>query len=347
LVNEQDLSILLKESNSDIIIDVRSPSEFFQGHICNAVNMPLLNDEERAVVGTLYKQTSPEFAMIKGLEIIGPKMKDFASVFFKLKGKRLIVYCWRGGQRSNSIAWLMRTCGLNPIVIPGGYKHYRNHVLDWVNNKYLKLYVLGGKTGTGKTELLEGLDQRSQQILDLEGLANHKGSAFGHLGQNAQPTDEQFQNNLFHEMIKLNLSRPIWIENESRMVGRLCVPAGIWASLRNGNLINVEISEEERLDHVLSTYGQYDIEDLIESFKKIEKKLGNLAFNNTLIALQLGDLRTAAKLAFFYYDKNYGKKLDENKSQNITYLNLAGFTFEQKINKLLEYASTSGKDKID
>ncbi len=342
MTNEQDLSDLLKVANSDIIIDVRSPAEFKHGHIRNAINMPLLDDEERTIVGTLYKQQSPESALIKGLEFVGPKMKAFASDFLKMKNKKILAYCWRGGQRSNSMAWLMRTCGLNPTVISGGYKKYRTHVLDFINHKDFKFYVIGGKTGTGKTELLEGLKNKSQQVLDLEGLAHHKGSAFGHLGQALQPTEEQFQNNLFHEIIELDNSKPIWVENESRMVGKLCIPEGIWASIRNGDLVNVEISDEERLEHVLQSYGQFPIENLIESFKKIEKKLGNLAFNRTLEALQSEDLKVAAMQAFYYYDKNYGKKLAENKSQSITHLDLTGFTFEQKIEELLKYARTKG-----
>jgi tRNA 2-selenouridine synthase len=187
-----------------VLIDVRSPAEFARAHIPNAHSLPLFNDEERAKVGTMYKQMSPEAALLKGLEIVGPKMSGFVKKAIKWSpDRKVIVHCWRGGKRSGSVAWLLKFAGFDVLTIEGGYKNYRQTVLQSFDNQLLKnMIILGGKTGSGKTYILKELEKRGEQIIDLEGLANHKGSAFGWIGENQQPTTEHFEN-LLHDALRM------------------------------------------------------------------------------------------------------------------------------------------------
>jgi len=215
----------LVESQTRVLLDVRSPGEYHHGHIPSAVSFPLFSDEERATVGTAYKQQGPEKALHIGLDIVGPKMTHMLRLAAELAPhKRVALHCWRGGQRSQSVAWLLRMGGFDVQLLSGGYKNYRHYVLESFVNRSWKMKVLGGRTGTGKTKVLYALGEAGEQILDLEGLANHKGSAFGSLGQNEQPTVEQFENNLLDALNKLDPDKTTWVENESRSIGRAFVP---------------------------------------------------------------------------------------------------------------------------
>ncbi|RPI68717.1 MAG: tRNA 2-selenouridine(34) synthase MnmH, partial [Ignavibacteriae bacterium] len=171
-----------------MLIDVRSPGEYDHGHIPGAVNIPLFTDHERAVVGTSYKQDSPEAAMDVALKIVGPKLYGYVEqVRLSTDDKRLTLYCWRGGMRSSSMAWLFRTVGYDVDVLPGGYKAYRRRVHEVLEYPW-NFAVIGGRTGSGKTKVLKILHDAGEQVLDLEAIAHHKGSAFGALNQPPQPT---------------------------------------------------------------------------------------------------------------------------------------------------------------
>src|SRR3989339_1355584 len=185
----------LKRGNSLPIIDVRSPGEYEHAHIPGALALPLFSNEERAEVGTIYKQRGRVQAVQKGLEFVGPKLKDFTKFALKLNSDELLIHCWRGGMRSSAMAWLLETVGINCSLLKDGYKAYRNHVLESFDLPY-KILLLGGYTGSGKTEILSALKEAGEQVVDLEGLSNHKGSAFGALGQGIQPSSEQFENTL-------------------------------------------------------------------------------------------------------------------------------------------------------
>lgn len=311
----------LAERAARVVLDVRSPGEYAQGHIPGAVSFPLFSDEERAQVGIFYKQKSKEAALELGLEIVGPKMAGFVRRAGELAPeRRLAVHCWRGGQRSGSMAWLLRQAGFDVVTLEGGYKNYRRHVLDSFGNWNLKIMVVGGKTGTGKTKILHALRDLGEQIIDLEKLAHHKGSAFGFIGEAPQPTVEQFENDLFDALLALAPTQRVWIENESRSIGRVYVPEGFWASMKNAPLLNIEIPDEARVQNLLADYVSTDKAALETAFRKIDKKLGGQHLKAALEALAGDDFATAARIALHYYDKTYQHCLDTNPSPDIRYL---------------------------
>ena len=207
------ISTFLELRPQSVVIDVRTPAEFEQGHIEGAINIPLFTNEERVVVGTLYKKVGKDAAIDKGLEFVGLRMASMVKQARKLyNGKPLLLYCWRGGMRSNSVAWLFTNAGLESHTVVGGYKSYRREFglclqKDW------KFIVVGGSTGSGKTDVLKALESTGNQVVDLEGLAHHKGSSFGAIGERPQPSTEHFENKIFETMLRFDINKPVWIEN--------------------------------------------------------------------------------------------------------------------------------------
>lgn len=206
------------------VIDVRSPSEFSYGHIPGAYNIPLFDDREREAVGIKYKKEGRSKAVMKGIELTGPemhlKLKEAIGI---AKNGKLLVHCWRGGMRSEAMAWLFSLGDIETEVLEKGYKAYRNHILTSLAEKR-KVIILGGMTGSSKTKILNHLKNLGQQVIDLERLANHKGSAFGALGQPPQPSSEHFANLLFNEWKKISCDLPVWLEDESRNIGTVFMP---------------------------------------------------------------------------------------------------------------------------
>lgn len=295
------------------LLDVRSPSEFEQGHVPGAISFPLFNDEERAEIGTLYKHVGAEHAWLRGLEITGPRMATMVRQAKKIAPSRQItIHCWRGGQRSGSVAWLLRQAGFEVQVVQGGYKAYRQWVLQQLSEYPWKLLVLAGNTGSQKTQLLQELQQLGEAVIDLEALAHHKGSAFGHLGEAAQPSTEQFENNLLAALWPIKDSQPIWIESESKAIGRVYLTAGFFERLLSSPLIELEMPFEERLKNSVAVYGQYPTAKLAEQFIRIQKRLGGLAVKDALEALEQGNLEKAAAIALKYYDKGYQNSLERH-----------------------------------
>ncbi len=296
----------LEQSHEGVIIDVRTPAEFIAGHIPGAVNLPLFTNEERAIVGTLYVQEGKDPAVEKGLELVGPKLAGFVVQARQLsQGKTIYIYCWRGGMRSGSMAWLFRTAGFKTVLLKGGYKAYRRSFIELLEKHPWKIVVLGGPTGCGKTDILHRLQEKYQQVIDLEGLAHHKGSAFGALGETEQPTTEHFMNLLHAKMRTLNPSEPVWCEGESLSIGRVFIPAEFYAMMLSGLFIKLELPQAERVKHILKDYGKFSADDLIASFLKIAKRLGNKATNQAIEYIQQGDLEDAIAIALQYYDKGY------------------------------------------
>ena len=300
-----NIAQLFELQKDRVVIDVRTPAEFEQGHINGAFNLPLFTNEERVVVGTIYKKQSPEKALLKGLEFTGKKMAAYIKMARKIApDKKLIVHCWRGGKRSGSMAWLLDLAGFDVVTIEGGYKAYRSYVHDFFEKPF-QFKVLGGKTGSGKTEILQHLESCGSQIIDLEGIANHKGSAFGALGQPPQPFTEHFENMLFEKLRALDPKRPIWVENESRGIGKVFIPQGIWDQMRRSELYIVEIPHELRLLRSVSDYRSDNRDELIAVFQKIERKLGGKQCQEAIRALEQDDYHKAAEIALVYYDKTY------------------------------------------
>ncbi|PLX00093.1 MAG: tRNA 2-selenouridine(34) synthase MnmH [Marinilabiliales bacterium] len=287
------------------VIDVRSPNEYVLGHIPGAVNIPLFDDEERAAVGTRFKQGGNENAVMLGLEIVGPKLAELAKQAKKeARKKRILIYCWRGGARSASMAWLFETAGLHVSVLEGGYKAYRRFIREQFSNP-AKMVVLCGFTGSGKTDILKQLEKLGEQFLDIEGIAHHKGSAFGRLGQPEQPTNEQFENNLAAHWRAFNFDRTIWVEDESRVLGNCSINDPLFKKMRNSILIKIILPKSERAKRLVREYGKFDRKLLIESIEKIRQRMGGLAVKQASEALDAGDLFTVANLTLTYYDKAY------------------------------------------
>ncbi|HAD14792.1 MAG TPA: tRNA 2-selenouridine(34) synthase MnmH [Saprospirales bacterium] len=313
-----DPAKFIAELPERVMLDVRSPGEYAHGHIPGALSFPLFDDAERSQVGTMYKQTGKEEAMELGLSIVGPKMADFVKQAKKLApGRRLAVHCWRGGQRSGSMAWLFRQSGFDVVTLHGGYKAYRQYILDGFKTTSLKLIVLGGRTGSGKTKILHKLKNLGEQIIDLEGLAHHKGSAFGFIGEQPQPTVEQYENDLFQAISQLDPGRRVWIENESKSIGRVYIPLDFWAKMKAAPLVNIDIPNHIRLENLVKDYVLTDRSALQVAFEKIAKKLGGLHLKQAVESLEQNDFHAAAKIALQYYDKTYEHNLMLNVSPDI------------------------------
>ena len=259
-----------------VVLDIRTPAEFAEGHLPNAISFPLFTDEERVVVGTLYKHQGKEPAVLKGLEFVSPKLKKFVLQARKLQGP-LYLYCWRGGMRSNSMAWLLQTAGREVYLLEGGYKAYRNHCRVLISNG-LKLIMLSGPTGSGKTEILHQLATLGHQVLDLEGLANHRGSSFGGIGQPPQPTTEQFTNFIFEKITDFDLSKPIWVEGESQAIGKVSILNELFSQMNCCQTIRIDPPTEERIERLLRDYAGFPAEQLQRSVEKYQQKVGGKGY---------------------------------------------------------------------
>lgn len=302
-----------------LIIDVRSPGEYAHAHIPNAFSLPLFTDEERAAIGTTYKQESREAAIKLGLPFFGTKMQNmieqvegWAANYEKINGKKpiILIHCWRGGMRSAAVAWLLDLYGLKTEQLTGGYKAYRNWVLAQFEKDY-SMKVLGGFTGSGKTEILLQLQKSKLPVIDLEGLANHKGSAFGALGQNAQASQEQFENNLARALLNISSQHPyFWIEDESQRIGTNMLPITFFKNMRNSICYFIDIPFDARLQFIAQAYGKFAVADLIAATLRIQKRLGGLETKTAVNLLVENNIEGAFSILLKYYDKVYLKNLE-------------------------------------
>jgi tRNA 2-selenouridine synthase len=300
------------------IIDVRSPGEFAKGHIPNANNIDLFTDEERAIVGTAYKKESKERAIEIGYEFVKPKLNDFITKSTEIAPeKEVVVHCWRGGMRSNAFANHLIENGFSKVyVIEKGYKAFRNYVLQYFEKPF-NLKVLGGYTGTGKTEILHFLEKKGQQVIDLEGLANHRGSAFGGIDLPPQPTTEQFENNLFLKLQSLNPKLPIWVEDESKMIGNISIPNLFYFKMCDMPVYFLDVPLEKRIQHLVDIYANLNQDKLADAITRITKRLG---YDNAKFALEELERRNYYKvveIALLYYDKYYVKGLQKREVSKI------------------------------
>jgi tRNA 2-selenouridine synthase len=303
----------LEERKQLSTIDVRSPLEFAEGHIPNAINIPLLNNEERIAVGTDYKQKGQREAIRTGLTLVGPRLNEITTEAERIaNGKEIIIHCWRGGMRSKNFAQFAGMVGIQSKVVAGGYKAYRQLAIESFRKPFSILRI-GGNTGSGKSEVLRALEKNGEQIIDLEAMANHKGSAFGGLGFSPQPTTEQFQNELFEKILTLDLSKRIWVEDESIAVGKIFLPEDFWRTMLTSPIILMQVEKEIRVKRLVNEYGDSNPEEFLDAMKKITKRLGGQNFLAAKEKLDEGDMHaTISILLEHYYDKAYerstGKK---------------------------------------
>jgi len=324
MVNAVKINIeyFLQNQGNIPLIDVRSPAEYKHAHIPGALNLPLFDNEERAIVGTLYKKSGKETAVLKGLEIVGPKMVAFVKEARKLAPtKRLYIHCWRGGMRSESMAWLFETSGINSLIIEGGYKAYRQYIKKAFANE-ASFIILGGMTGSGKTAILNKLKLLGEQVIDLEGIAKHKGSAFGGINQDQQPSTEQFENNLYKEWRKFDLNKPIWLEDESKSIGRVQIPDEIFLRMRQSRVIEIKMPKTQRIAILEKDYTRLDPEELIQSTLRISKRLGGLKTRESIEAIKNNNFNLAIDIVLDYYDKSYMKGLNSREPQTLFPINI-------------------------
>lgn len=286
------------------LIDVRSEDEYLQGHMPGSINIPLLNNGERIIVGTKYKREGREAAIQAGFQLVGPRLADMVHDASRV-GKVLRVYCWRGGMRSANFCRFVEMAEIKTHQLDGGYKRFRNRVISYFARPF-QLIVLAGLTGSGKSAVLRRLKDLGEQIIDLETLASHKGSAFGGLMMPAQPTTEQFQNDLYEALSHLDINRRIWIEDESIAIGKVILPEAIWQNMNRSHLVELVVSKDNRIERLVEEYGQADPEQFIACMEKIGKKLGGQHLKEARTRYIAGDMHGCIEILLTYYDKTYG-----------------------------------------
>lgn len=330
----------LEQAQTLPIIDVRSPGEFAHAHIPGAVNMPLFDNSERAQIGTTYKQVGKDAAVLQGLEMVGPKMAGFVREAQALNptGKQVLVHCWRGGMRSGSMAWLFSTAGLKADTLTGGYKAYRTEVLTAFAEPR-NLLILGGKTGSGKTDILKQLAAQGEQVIDLEGLAHHKGSSYGAIGQLPQPSSEQFENLVYEQWRQLDPAKRIWLEDESKNIGRCHIAVPLWQQMRTARVAFIDVPRTVRVQRLVQEYTGIDHKLLIEATKRIERRLGGLAAKQSLAALEEHDYATVAELTLVYYDKAYLNGLSQRDIATVNQLTIEVDNPSQTASELIAWAN--------
>ncbi len=312
-----DIQTYYKQYDNLPIIDVRSPGEFEKGHLAGAYSIPLFDNAERAHIGTVYKQQSKEEAIELGYKYVTPKLQWYVDEALNVApGRKVVVHCWRGGMRSHSFAKHLEDNGFDEVlVIDKGYKSFRNYVLSSFCVE-VNLKVIGGYTGSGKTYILKSLEALNCQVIDLEALANHKGSAFGSIGEDKQPTVEQFENNLFERWRNLDFSKPVYIEDESHNIGQVKLPMPLYTKMREVDLYFLEVPKEVRAQTLVKDYAGFSNELLKKGIQTISKRLGGYVTQLALDALEKNDYFQVAMYTLNYYDKSYKRGMlrrEENK----------------------------------
>ena len=304
-------------------IDVRSPGEFAAGHIPHAVNIPLFSDSERAEVGIAYKNRGRNHAIGLGLRLVGEKADTLLQSLSQFdEGQDVFIHCWRGGMRSEAFNWLACRIGLVATRIIGGYKAFRRAAHQSFAEP-MKIVILSGYTGVGKTALLQDLKAAGEQVIDLESLACHRGSAFGGIGQPPQPTVEQFENELFVRWRLLDMSRPVWLEDESQSIGRVNLPLPLWNQMRAAPGIFAEADRESRIDLLVREYGDLPSEALGAAIGRVKKRLGGLRYQQAMAALEGKQIAEFADIALRYYDEAYNTASQKRPRRNLVKFPLA------------------------
>ena len=320
----------LKEFRSlkGLLIDLRSPDEYYKGHMPNSINIPLFNNDERAFIGKKYKNAGRDKAVFEGLKIVEEKFDQLIGDIV-LENKKYInktrspimssqfkVYCARGGMRSISVSWLLEKIGYKSFKLEGGYKSYRNWVLNSFQDDR-NITLIGGKTGTGKTKILKNLMSHNYQVIDLEYLANHRGSSFGGLGMTCQPSNEQFENLLAEKLLRFSKSKTIYLEAESANIGSCRIPNELFKQMKNAKRIEIIQSKKNRISELIRTYSVFPDNELKNSVKKISKRLGPQRTKRAIEAIGSKNWEDVCNAVLDYYDKCYDYELANNLNVNI------------------------------
>lgn len=322
------------------VADVRSEGEFAEGRIRGAINIPLLNNEERIAVGTDYKQKGQSEAIKTGFRLVGPRLHKLVEDALRhASNEEMVVHCWRGGMRSANFCRFVEMAGIKTHSLSGGYKTYRSRAVESFANPF-QFKIIGGCTGSGKTEILSALKNAGEQVIDLEKLASHKGSVFGGLMLPPQPTTEQFQNDLFEELLKLDLKRQIWIEDESIAIGKIFLPDLFWRTMSSSPVVELAVKKEIRLARLVNEYGKANPEDFLKAMEKIVKRLGGQHFKSAKEKLLVGDMNATIDILLTYYDKTYLYGLEGKKKRIVNRIAWDGVDAKSFVKEILDHTNT-------
>ena len=323
----------------DTIIDVRAPSEFANDHIIGAINCPVLNNNERDEVGYLYKNVSGFKARVIGSSMTARNIASHIENNFSQfdGGWRPLVYCWRGGQRSRSMSIVLREVGWRVAVLEGGHKRYRKDVIKMLPEtvKKLKVVLVSGQTGSGKTQLLSEISSLGGQVLDLENIANHRGSLLGGFPENSQPSQKFFESLLLNQLTKYNEKEIVFIESESSKIGQLHIPSGLWNAMASASYVELNAPAKARAQFLVSDYADLkkDKSRFKTFFSRASLRVGSKKIKQWLSLLEeekWSDL--ALSLIDDYYDPAYIL----NRSQKRNRHRLACFDYEEITKKSLK-----------
>lgn len=297
---------------SHCVIDVRTPLEFAEDHLPGAINVPILNNEERAEIGTIHKQIGPQQARLRGLELTCGR---FAAMVHEITahaaGRPVLVYCWRGGLRSLSMAILLESTGIPVVQLRGGYKAFRNQVISYFENftPPAPLIVIHGMTGTGKTTFINNLDRHAWTVIDLEGLAIHRGSAFGQVGLVQGLSQKRFDTLLWDAIRNAPGDRPIVLEGESQRIGKISLPGRVYEVMASSCKIWCHASLDTRVKRLAQEYARTEYREEMEAaLERIKKKLGGQRHAELKEQLAKWDVEGLGRgLIEYYYDKLYYK----------------------------------------
>jgi len=345
-VKINQLQLPLKPSYSEII-DVRSPQEFVEDHIPNAINLPVLSNDQRAEVGTLYKQ-DPFAARKVGAALVSENISNHLKHHFAHQGKdyRPVVYCWRGGQRSRSLAAVLAEIGWPVAVIAGGYKTYRTYVRDRLEilPAQFNYRVLCGPTGSGKTHILRQLQQRGANVLDLEALANHRGSILGQQWDREpipQPSQKYFESQLWQALESHQPGSCLWVESESNKIGRVYLPPSLWNQMKQSAAVAIEVPLRDRINWLLREYSHLaaNPEMLKQKLQRIKSLYGRQKLQQWEQAIDAGDGELLiGELLEYHYDRTYRRSINRcypHIQQTFTLPDLSDTSINRLIDSLL------------
>jgi tRNA 2-selenouridine synthase len=330
--------------DTHFLVDVRTPLEFEDDHLPGAANFPLLTNEERVEIGTLYKHAGPHAARIRGLELTAHRfpgmVRDIGSAS---EGRPIAVYCWRGGLRSKTVVSILDLTGHRVAQLEGGYRSFRNHVASFFDPFVPPgpLVVIHGLTGTGKTELINGMTGKNYLTIDLEGLACHRGSSFGELGLSQTLTQKRFETLLWNALRKAEPGKPVILEGESRRIGRMTLPGDLYEKMQQGVKVWCEASLDTRVARLIEEYGREEYrEEMSAALARIAKRLGGKKYAEISEYLENWDMPSFMReLLVGYYDRLYYKfrEWEEDFVLPVDDLEQARLTLERFLSSRFEY----------